>query len=70
MTTYADDIEEANDGATRKARVDALFGTKMAALMAASDGGATPQTAFSEQGQIVPLRDRSDEAQQDATAAG
>jgi len=40
MTTYADEIEEANDRAARKACVDALFGnTKVAALMAARDGG-------------------------------
>jgi integrase len=35
MTTYASDIEEANDHSIRKARVNSLFGsTKMAASLA------------------------------------
>ena len=46
MTTYASDIEEANDHSIRKARVNSLFGsTKMAASLAASDGSTPPQTA-------------------------
>ena len=45
MTTYADEIEEVNDSTVRKAHVEALFGgTKLAALMAATDGGRRPQT--------------------------
>ena len=45
MTTYADEIDEANDSTVRKAHVEALFGdTKLAALMAATDGGKRPQT--------------------------
>ena len=69
MTTYADEIEEANDRAARKAHVEALFGkTKMAALMAATDGSKQQQTAERIDGKIVRLPERGDDGQQDATA--
>jgi len=56
MTTYASDIEEANDHSIRKARVNSLFGsTKMAASLAASDGSTPPQTADGATAEIVPL---------------
>jgi hypothetical protein len=67
MTTYAHDIEEANDSAARKAHVEAMFGsTKMAALMAATDGGITQETAEETAPNIVLLPGRGDEGQQDA----
>jgi hypothetical protein len=44
MTTYAAEIEEANDNSVRKARVNALFeGTQMAARMANIGGQISPQ---------------------------
>ncbi len=46
MTTYADDIEEANDNAVRKARVNALFdGTGMALRLAATNGATGDEAA-------------------------
>jgi len=46
MTTYAHAIDEANDDAVRRARVDAMYASsKMAAFMAARDGRTPPQTA-------------------------
>lgn len=40
MTVYADEIEEANDGAARRAQANQLFaGTKLAAFLAASETG-------------------------------
>lgn len=71
MTTYADEIEEANDSAARKARVDALFGaTEMAALMAATTAAARHRKAGTPNGEVVPLSDRGGKGRQDATALG
>lgn len=71
MATYADDIEEANDSAARRAHVEAMFGsTKMAALMAATDGGITQETAELVAPNIVLLPGRGDEGQQGAAAVG
>jgi integrase-like protein len=62
MSVYADVIEEANDHAIRKARVEAMFkDTKMAALLAASGSGCAPRkraasTADESTARIVELR--------------
>jgi len=46
MTTYAHAIDEANDDAVRRARVDAMYASsQMAAFMAKRDGRTPPQTA-------------------------
>jgi len=59
MTTYADEIEEANDSAIRRARVNARFGaTKMAARMATSDSDTTPDDAISDQAEVISPSDR------------
>jgi integrase len=69
MTTYADEIEEANDN--RKARVNALFGgTTMAARMAAAHGESLRQPVTSEPAEIVSLTSVRDSSQEAATAAG
>ncbi len=71
MTTYASDIEEANDHSIRKARVNALFGsTKMAASLAATDGEKMRQTASLEDGEVVSLTDVRGTLQQAARATG
>jgi hypothetical protein len=71
MTTYASDIEEANDHSIRKARVNYLFGsTKMAASLAASDGSTPPQTADGATAGIVSLAGLRHTSQQTATATG
>ncbi len=64
MTTYASDIEEANDHSIRKARANSLFGsTKMAASSAASDGSTPPQTADDSPAEIVSLAGRRSASQ-------
>ena len=69
MTTYADEIEEANDNTIRKARVNALFGsTKMAARMAATDGETMRQTASADEAQVIALPHVGDSSQQAANA--
>jgi hypothetical protein len=71
MTTYASDIEEANDNAVRKARVNALFGsTKMAASLAASDGDNVRQTASSDEAEVVSLAEVRGTSLQVAKAKG
>jgi integrase len=68
MSTYADEIEEANDSAIRKARVNALFGgTKMAARLAAEDGEILRQTASAEQAEVVSLPSVRETPQRPAT---
>lgn len=67
MTTYADEIEEANDNSIRKARVNALFeGTGMAARMAATDGETMRQTASAPGAEILTLPTSRDSSQQAA----
>lgn len=67
MSTSADEIEEANDGAARRAHVEAHFrGTKMAA----TEGGGTPQTTDGETAQVVTLPGRGDKPPQTAAASG
>ena len=69
MSTYADEIEEANDSAIRRARVNALFGaTKMAAVMAAADGDGTRQTANADDAQVISLPGVGDSSRQAANA--
>lgn len=69
MTTYAHDIEEANDDAARRARVDAMFGaTQMAALMAAADRDRAPQAAVVVDADVVDLAEVRSESQQTAAA--
>ena len=60
MSTYASEIEEANDSAIRKARADALFaGTGMAASLgsklAAAEGNGPPHAATPMQAEVLPL---------------
>jgi len=60
MSVYADEIEEANDSAIRRARADALFaGTAMAASLgsplAAADGSRSPQTAAGTSAEVLPF---------------
>jgi integrase len=60
MSVYADEIEEANDSAIRKARADALFaGTGMADRLgtpvAAADGNGRKQTAVPTSYQVLRL---------------
>lgn len=70
MAVYADEIEEANDNAVRKARVNALFGsTKMAARMAASDGDTMREDAKSDEAEVISLPTVGDSSQQAARAA-
>jgi integrase len=58
MTTYASEIEEANDSALRLARVEAMYeGTGMAALMAAGGSQKTQQTATTDSAEVVSLAD-------------
>lgn len=55
MTTYADEIEEATDRATRKARVDALFGrTAMASLMSRGIASSNTDAGRSEVVSLSP----------------
>ncbi len=69
MTTYADEIEEANDSAIRRARVNALFGaTRMAARMAAADGEGMRQTATTEAAEILPLPNGRESLREAASA--
>lgn len=54
MTTYADDIEEANDSTARKALLEALFGkTKLAAPMAATEGDTPRQPETQSDAEIL-----------------
>jgi integrase len=70
MTTYAAEIEEANDHAARKARVNALFGqTQMAARLAAAYGDRRSQAMIGEGGEVVSLTDVRDPLQQAVIAA-
>jgi hypothetical protein len=69
VTTYADEIEEANDNSVRKARVNALFGaTRMAARMAATNGETTRETATATEAEVVSLPHVGDSSQQVASA--
>jgi hypothetical protein len=69
MSTYADEIEEANDNAVRKARVNALFGgIAMAARMAASDGSSPQQTEVSAPAEVVTLAGLRSSSQHPAAA--
>jgi len=71
MTTYASDIEEANDHSIRKAHVNALFGaTKMAASLAAAGGDNVRQTANADEAEVVSLADVRATSQQVANATG
>lgn len=52
MSTYADEIEEANDDAVRRERVEAMFaGTEMATIAVGSTQQATPKGS----GQVIGL---------------
>lgn len=54
-----------------KAHIEAMFGTtKMAALLAATDGGVAPETAEMPSPEIVHLPERGDERRQSAAAVG
>ena len=69
MTTYAGEIEEADDSTIRKARVNALFGaTKMAARMAATAGETTRETAGAETAEVIALPSVGDRSRQAASA--
>jgi hypothetical protein len=55
MTTYADEIEEANDNAVRRAHVNAMFeSTKMAARLAPDRSGPS-HAATTEVGAVISL---------------
>jgi integrase len=70
MTTYADEIEEANDNAVRKARVNALFGaTKMAARMAAAGGDSASEAASAEEAEVIALPHVGDSSRRVANAS-
>jgi integrase len=69
MTTYAAEIEEANDNSMRKARVNALFeGTQMAARMAATGGHEPSQAARETGADVLPFPHAGDEPPQAAIA--
>lgn len=69
MSTYADEIEEANDSTIRRARVNSLFGsTKMAARMAATDGERMRETANADQAEVISLPTIGNSSQQAANA--
>jgi hypothetical protein len=71
MTTYADEIEEANESAIRKARVNALFGqTKMAARMAAAGCDSRRLAASAEAAEVISLPRVCDSPRDAASAAG
>jgi hypothetical protein len=71
MSVYADEIEEANDNAIRKARVNALFeGTGMAARLAASDGSAAQRPEEAKGAEILSLPGCSSAEQHAAVVSG
>jgi hypothetical protein len=69
MSVDADEIEEANDNAIRKARVNALFATtKMAASLAASDGDTPRQTTSAQEAEVISLPTAGECSREPATA--
>jgi hypothetical protein len=67
MTTYAAEIEEANDSAIRKARVNALFGGTQ---MAGTGCDSPRETASPETAEIVSLARVGESLEPGASAAG
>lgn len=56
ISTYVSEIAEANDDRVRREHVERMYeGTKMAAILAASDGDTQPETATDTEAEVVDI---------------